>query len=154
MSHFSEELKQNALVYHPSGAYSFGTIPEMPQYSLPGGEVFLRAGVHLGNNRGFGVRHIWEAHQKDLAKVGCSSIEEIAAHIASIIIPGVAIYCEFRQFKGSQRVAVLKLKRGTLILEPRQERRGFGYYVVTWYPQQRPNGTLVGRVVDSRKLQK
>lgn len=120
----------------------------MPQYGLPGGDVFLRAGVHLGPNRGFGVRHIWEAHQADLAKHGCMSIEGVAAHIASIVVPNAPIYCEFRELRGGQRLAVLKLKMGSLILEPRQERRGFGYYVVTWYPKPRPNGTLVGRIVD------
>lgn len=147
VSHFSHDLRENALVCHPSGGFSFGAIPEMPQYSLPGGDIFLRAGVHLGPNRGFGVRHIWEAHQKDLAKHGCTSIESIAVHIASIVVPNAPIYCEFREIKKEQRVAVLKLKMGSLILEARHERRGFGYYVVTWYPQSRPSGTLVGRVV-------
>jgi len=154
MSHFHKDLKQNSLVFHPDGIFSFGIIPDMPQYSLPGGGVFLRAGVHLGDNRGFGVRHIWEAHQADLMKAGCGSIDGVAQHIASIVVPEAPIYCEFRQMKGGQRVAILKLKMGTLILEPRQERRGFGYYVITWYPQSRPNGTLVGRVVDPSKFQK
>ncbi|RMT14300.1 hypothetical protein ALP54_200168 [Pseudomonas amygdali pv. lachrymans] len=31
MSHFHEDLKQNALVFHPDGIFSFGIIPEMPQ---------------------------------------------------------------------------------------------------------------------------
>lgn len=154
MSHYHDDLKKNALVFHPSGVFAFGLIPDMPQYGLPGGEVFLTAGEHYRNGSGFGVRHIWEAHQADLAKSGCTSIQGVAAHIAAIVLPNAPIYCEFRQLRGGQRVAVLKLKMGTLILEPRSERRGFGYYVVTWYPQPKPNGTLVGRVLDPAKLQK
>lgn len=125
---------------------SFGVIPEMPHFDLPGGEIYLRAGEHFGPNRGYGVRHVWEAHQADLVKLDCMSIDGVPAHIARMIVPGAPIYCEFRQQKGGQRVAVLKTAMGTLILEPRNERRGFGYYVITWYPQRRAHGTLVGKV--------
>ena len=63
-------LKENVLVSHPSGSFSFGTIPEMPKFALPGGEIYLRVGVHKGDNKGYGIRHIWEAHQKDLSRYG------------------------------------------------------------------------------------
>lgn len=139
-------MKPNALVEHPSGSLSFGVIPEMPHFGLPGGEIYLRVGEHFGPNRGFGVRHVWEAHQGDLLKLNCMSIDGVASHIAQMIVPGAPIYCEFKEQKGGHRVAVLKTSMGTLILEPRNERRGFGYYVVTWYPQRRAHGTLVGKV--------
>lgn len=118
----------------------------MPKFGLRGGEIYLRAGVHWGPNSGFGIRHVWEAHRLDLERYGCMSIEGVAAHIAKMIVPGAAIYCEFAQMNGDNRVAVLKNPTGSLILEPRNERRGFGYYVVTWYPKRKPEGTLVGQI--------
>ena len=139
-------LKENVLVSHPSGSFSFGTIPEMPKFALPGGEIYLRVGVHKGDNKGYGIRHIWEAHQKDLSRYGCAGIEGVPAHIAKMIVPGAPIYCEFRELRGHHRLAVMKTPTGSLVLDPRHERRGFGYYVVTWYPKRRLDGTLVGRV--------
>ena len=141
------KLKQNALVAHPSGELSYGTIPDMPSFGLPGGEIYLRVGEHFGHNRGFGVRHIWEAHQADLAKYGCESIDQVAQHIANMIVAKAPIYCEFREMRGNHRLTVMKTPVGSLVLEPRNERRGFGYYVVTWYPKRNASGKLVGMVV-------
>lgn len=141
------KLKENTLVAHPDGGFSFGTIPDMPKFNLPGGEVFLRVGVHHRANKGFGVIHVWEAHKADLLKHGCDAVDGVAALIAKMIVPGAQIYCEFKEQRGGNRIAVLRTSMGTLILEPRHERvTGFGYYVVTWYPQRRAHGTLVGLV--------
>lgn len=140
------KLKDNVLVAYPDGGFSFGTIPDMPKFDLPGGEIYLRVGVHRRANSGFGVIHVWEAHQADLLKHGCTTIDGVAAHIAKMIVPGAQIYCEFKEQRGGNRIAVLRTATGTLILEPRHERTGFGYYVVTWYPQRRAHGTLVGQV--------
>lgn len=145
MSDF-DTLKENTLVSAPCGSFSFGSIPQMPAFGLPGGEVYLRVGVHKGENKGFGVRHIWEAYRRDLFAYGCTTIMEVPAHLARMIVPGAAIYCEFREMRGQHRLAVVKTPKGSVILEPRYERRGFGYYVVTWYPKRRLDGTLVGRV--------
>ncbi len=145
------KLKENTLVAHPDGGYSFGTIPEMPKFGLPGGEVYLRVGVHRRAGSGFGVRHVWEAHQSDLLKHGCNSIDGVAAHIAKMIVPGAEIYCEFREQRTGHRIAVLRTSTGTLILEPRDERvLGFAYHVITWYPQRRAHGTLVGSIPRQR----
>lgn len=143
------KLKENALVSHPSGSLSFGTIPEMPAFALPGGEIYLRVGVHKGENRGFWIRHIWAAHRSDLLKHGCDGIDGVAAHVARMIVRGAPIYCEFRELRGNHRLAVMKTPAGSLVLEPRNERRGFGYYVITWYPKRRLDGTLVGRIARS-----
>jgi len=140
-------LKQNVLISHPSGSESFGTIPDMPSFGLRGGEIFLRVGVHIGANRGFGIRHIWEAHQSDLAKFGCGSIDQVAQHIANMVTHKASIYCEFNQVRSDHRLTVMKTPAGSLVLEPRDERRGFGYYVVTWYPKRKASGTLVGQVI-------
>lgn len=146
--HLSEllSLKENALVPHPAGMLSFGTVPDMPSFALPGGEIYLRVGVHRAENRGYGVRHIWEAHCSDLKRYGCTSIEGVAAHVSRMIVVGAPLFCEFREMRGNHRLAVMKTPAGSLVLEPRHERRGFGYYVVTWYPKRRLDGTLVGRI--------
>ena len=141
------KLKENVLVPHPSGSLSFGTIPDMPRFNLRGGEIYLRVGVHKGTNKGFGVRHIWEAHETDLAKYGCCVIDDVALHVSKMVVHGAPIYCEFKEIRSNHRIAVLKNPSGSLILEPRDERRGFGYYVVTWYPKRRAEGTLVGTIV-------
>lgn len=138
--------KPNALVEHPDGGFSFGTIPDMPKFGLPGGEVYLRVGEHKGPNKGFGVLHIWEAHNADLDRAGCCSVEGVATFISQLVTPGAQIYCEFREMRGNHRIAVIRSQFGTLILEPRDERRGFGYYVVTWYPKRVGGGTLVGAI--------
>ena len=140
-------LKKNVLIPHPSGSDSYGTIPSMPNFGLRGGEIFLRVGIHIGPNNGFGIRHIWEAHQSDLAKFGCTSIEQIAQHIANMVVHKAPIYCEFNQVRGNHRLTVMKTPAGSLVLEPRDDRSGFGYYVVTWYPKRRASGTLVGQVI-------
>jgi hypothetical protein len=141
------KLKENTLVAHPTGGVSFGTIPDMPKFGLPGGEIYLRVGVHRGANSGFGVIHVWEAHQADLIKHGCTTVDGVTAQIAKMIVPGAQIYCEFKEQRSGHRIAVLRTSAGTLILEPRHERAtGFGYYVVTWYPQKRAHGTLVGQI--------
>lgn len=146
---FSEllNLKQNVLIAHPSGTDSFGTIPDMPKFGLKGGEIFLRVGVHKGDGRGFGIRHIWEAHEADLAKCGCTCIDQVAQHIANMIVHKAPIYCEFRDVRGNHRLTVMKTPAGSLVLEPREERSGFGYYIVTWYPKRKASGTLVGQVI-------
>lgn len=141
------KLKENALVAHPNGGFSFGTIPDMPTFGLPGGEIYLRVGVHRRANSGFGVIHVWEAHQADLLKHGCETMDGVAAHLSKMIVPGAQIYCEFKEQRSGHRIAVLRTSMGTLILEPRHERViGFGYHVVTWYPQKRAHGTLVGQM--------
>lgn len=122
----------------------------MPNFQLRGGEIYLRMGEHFGQGRGFGVRHIWEAHRADLYRYGCTSIEGVPQHIANMIVPGAPIYCEFREMDGEHRLTVMKTPEGSLILQPRQERRGFGYYIVTWYPKRRADGTLVGKVVRTK----
>ena len=104
-------------------------------------------GVHKGDGRGFGIRHIWEAHEADLAKCGCTCIDQVAQHIANMIVHKAPIYCEFRDIRGNHRLTVMKTPAGSLVLEPREERSGFGYYIVTWYPKRKASGTLVGQVI-------
>lgn len=141
------DLKQNSLILTPGGDECFGTIGEASKFELREGGIFLRAGAHFGPNKGFGVRHIWEAHKADLQPFGCESIEQVSAFVASVVTVGSLVYCEFNDPRGNHRVTILRNKLGSLILEPRDERhRGFGYYVVTWYPSNRPKGTLVSKV--------
>ena len=64
-----------------------------------------------------------------------------------MIVHKAPIYCEFRDVRGNHRLTVMKTPAGSLVLEPREERSGFGYYIVTWYPKRKASGTLVGQVI-------
>ena len=64
-----------------------------------------------------------------------------------MIVPGAAIYCEFREMTAGHRVAVLKNPSGTVILMPADDRvLGHAYFVVTWYNKRRADGILVGTI--------
>lgn len=139
--------KKNKLILHPSGSESFGTIPELRSYGIRRGEIYLRVGEHRGAHKGFGILHIWEAHQSDLVKYGCVSIDQVAQHIANMVVHKAQIFCEFQRVGHDNRLTVMKTPKGLLVLEPRDDRRGFGYYVVTWYPKRTASGTLVGQVI-------
>lgn len=141
-----DKIKSNKLILHPSGSESYGIIQAAPKFDLLEGGIYLRAGEHFGQGRGFGVRHIWAAHSADLAKFGCHEIEGVGTFISTVVMAGSRVYCEFNNMRGNHRVTILRNPLGSLILEPRNERRGFGYYVVTWYPNKMPKGTLVSRV--------
>lgn len=135
-------LKKNDLVEHPKGGACFGVIPAIPQHGIKRGGIYLRKGDHAAR---FGVDHIWQAHEYDLRKLGYLIAEDVAAYVAKIIEPGTPI---FYDQKDGRRVAVLRTRFGKLFLEPRNERSGFGYYVVTAFPHQQARGTRVGVVLD------
>jgi hypothetical protein len=74
----------------------------------------------LSSGFGFGVSEIRKLKKNTLI-----------CHV-KMIVPGAAIFCEFMQMDGNHRVAVLKNPTGTLILQPRDDRQGFAYHVITW----------------------
>ncbi len=147
------DLKKNDLIEHPKGGVSFGEIPCAPQHGLKGGSIYLRKGEHWhrhGKDHGYGVTHIWEAHQWDLKKIGYLIIEDVASYVAMITQPGTPIYCDFTEklSRDGRRVSVLRSHYGVLIVEPRHERQhdGFAYHIVTAFPKRQVKGTLVGEI--------
>lgn len=142
-----ENLKKNDLIPHPKGGNSFGIVPAMPQHSIREGNIYLRKGEHWerrGRLGGFGVAHIWAAHEYDLKRLGYSIPETVADYVAHITQPGTPIYCDITDTSSSRRLTVLRSHYGVLILEPRSDRSGFGYFVVTAYPKRQAKGTFIG----------
>lgn len=150
---YATHLHQDDFIAHPqTGRQSYGLIPEMKNrgIALPSGEIHLRAGRHIGPNKGYGVNHIWKEHAHELPKWGCKLIDGVAEYVASVIVHKAPIYCEFHQTRKGYRVTVLRSAKGYVILEPIQlddEALQF-YSVVTAYRmQRRGHGTLVGNVI-------
>lgn len=146
-------LHKDDLIAHPvTGHQSFGYVPEIVSgnITLPGGHIYLRAGRHIGPNKGYGVKHIWDEHGHEMARWGCKAVDEVAAYVASVITHKAPIYCEFHQTKNGYRVAVLKSSKGTVILEPIvNENHEFEFYsIVTAYKMsRRAHGTEIGKVI-------
>lgn len=144
------DLRKNDLVEHPKGGYSFGEVPDIPQHGIRTGQIYLRKGQHFANGAGFGVEHIWIAHEYDLKKLGYLIPEDIAAYVAHIVQVGTPIFCDLKSqpAKDGRRVQVLRSRYGLLILEPIhvRQRDGLGYYVVTAFPKRQTQGTKIGEI--------
>lgn len=137
----------NQNVTHPAGLACYGMIPEIVSKGewIPAGEIFLRVGRHTGPNRGFGVRHIWAEHEKELTKMGYHTINDVARYISDIIRPGAKIYCEFNSAAGRHRPTVLKSPLGLVVQAP-ETASGHIYTVVTAYTKRTAHDVLVGNV--------
>lgn len=141
----------NSNVPHPDGLDSYGYIPSLNSKgaSIPAGRIFLRNGRHTGPNRGFGIRHIWAEHSKELQQSGYQTINDVAKYIRDIIQPGASIYCEFSHPGGRHRPTVLKTALGIVILEPREDSgsdSGYIYVVVTAYKARKAHGVMLGSI--------
>lgn len=144
--------RQNEMIPHPSGGFIFGSIPRIDNksYTIEGGEIILRAGRHSFANRGFGVRHIWAEHQLELIRLGFTTIDQVPGFVASIILIGTPIYCEFNDSAGKHRLCVLRSSIGQAIVQPIYDRHGTTverYSVVTAFTKLRAEGVLVGKVI-------
>lgn len=141
----------NDNIAHPNGLPCYGRVPEMHSRGdvIPAGDIFLRVGRHIGPNRGFGVRHIWAEHERELTEWGYTTVNDVARFVRDIIQPGAPIYCEFSNPAGRHRVAVLRSALGIVFLEPREASEtvsGWIYVVVTAFTRRTAHGVLVGRV--------
>ncbi|WGO91850.1 hypothetical protein QCD61_19330 [Pseudomonas viciae] len=151
--HDFDILHEDFCIQHPvTGLDSYGFVPQMKSQNivLPAGEIYLRAGKHIGPNQGFGVRHIWTQHGHELPRYGCKAIHDVATYVSSIIVQGAPIFCEFHQRAGGYRLTVLRSSKGCVILAPflaiPSEPESNFYSVVTAYKHQRVHGTQVGKV--------
>lgn len=150
---YTVALHQDDLIAHPAtGHQSFGYVPRIERQGivLPEGHIHLRAGRHIGPNKGYGVNHIWAEHCHELPRWGCKTINDVATYVASVIIHRAPIYCEFHQTRNGYRIAVLRSTKGYVILEPiRKDDHEFDFYsVVTAYRlSRRGHGTEVGKVI-------
>lgn len=141
----------NCDIKHPDGLDCYGQIPEIISKGdrIPAGKIFLRAGRHTGPNKGFGVRHIWAEHSKEMKKLGYETVDDVARFVRDIIRPGAPIYCTFEHLAGKHRPTVLKSALGLAVLEPREDEEsesGYIYVVVTAYTKKTAHGVMIGRV--------
>lgn len=141
---------KNTKIAHPtSGENAFGYLHETLSRgdTLPAGPIILKVGQHRGPNRGFGLNHIWDEHQDDIIKIGYDSAEKAIQYVADIIQPGMPVHCEFNDMRGNHRPAVLRSRKGSVILELKQDGAGnHEYSVITAYPNKNVHGTRVGVV--------
>lgn len=150
---YTSTLHRDDFIAHPtSGHQSYGYVPEMSRQGiiLPAGHIHLRAGRHIGRNKGYGVKHIWDEHGHELPRLGCKNIDQVASYVASVIIHRAPIYCEFVPSPKGYRVAVLRSSKGYAILEPilNEDHELDFYSVVTAYKINRGgHGTEVGKVL-------
>lgn len=121
------------MVPHPqSGLLSYGYINQYTSrnLTLPGGEIYLKVGKHIGVNKGFGVNHIWTGHGHELPRWGCKTIHDIPAFVAAVITPGAQIMCEFYETPDGYRLTLVRGRRGCVILSPQRDAEGTNYYSV------------------------
>lgn len=128
----------NSHIAHPAGLPCFGSLPEFVSRGdvIPAGDIFLRVGNHRGPNSGFGVRHIWAEHEKELVRLGYHTVNDVARFVCDVIQPGAGVYCEFNHPGGKHRPKVLRSALGIVILEPKEAdwaQSGWIYSVVTAY---------------------
>lgn len=150
---YTSALHRDDYVAHPvTGHQSYGYVPEMKsgKIILPAGHIYLRAGRHIGPNKGYGINHIWDEHGHELPRLGCKIIDQVATYVASVIVHKAPIYCEFVPSPKGYRVAVLRSSKGYAILEPilNEDQEIQFYSVVTAYKLKRTgHGTEVGKVL-------
>lgn len=102
------DLRKNDLIEHPKGGFSYREIPDMPQHGIPTGNIYLRKGEHFANGSGFGVEHIWSAHEYDLRRRGYLIPEDVAAYVAHIVQVGTPIFYDLTPKKVRRRMRVLR----------------------------------------------
>lgn len=135
---------KNALITNPqTNGVSFGRIP--PNNSgVSEGEIYLKLGL-IGHGRerkgAFGVRHVWEKHQKDL---GIIKPEDTPRIIAEILSEGVDILLSGNT--GSRPIA-LNTKYGVVILEQKIIDQVTSYSVVSAYGKKNITGTVIGQLI-------
>lgn len=137
----------NALVPHPTnGTVFFGRVEEAKsrKYFIPGAPIVLKVGKHSSRG-GFGVRHIWARHEKELQAKGYTSVEDVPRYVADIICEGSAILYEGASW--STRVTVVRSRLGVAILEHQDHGDDCYYSVVTAFAHSNAHGVKVGSVV-------
>lgn len=134
-------------IAHPTtGLESWGLVKVTSQLlQQPGGDIYLRAGKHIGPHKGFGVRHIWQERGHDLVKWGYPTVYDVPRFVSDIIVHGTNIVCEFDSMKGNERLIVLRGRKGCAVLAAWPIGDDQLYYsVVTAYRNRTPNGKAVG----------
>ena len=137
------------ILLHPlSGCVSFGLVPTTRSRGalIQGGEIRLLRGVHTGPHRGYGARHIWAEHQKEMRSLGLLFEGDVPAYVAHIIRPGAPLYYGGETIRRVRLMAV-RAAAGIAILEFREQRNTSFWSVVTAFSGSKKHGTLIGTVL-------
>lgn len=140
--------KPNDAIPHPdTGEMRFGRVLEAKSRGerIPAGDIELRRGKHTGAHRGFGAKHIWAEHRKEMAHAGFEAEEDVPRYVASIITTGAPIFYEGGVMR-DMRVTVVRSSRGMAVLEMKGTPDDCIWSVVTAYSARNANGTRVGAV--------
>ena len=143
-------LKNGPLISPITGVVEFGflgTIRGLQKFSQPGGPIVLKRDDHIGQNHGFGAKHTWAEHKKEMHDLGYEEFDDVPRYVTSIIVPGTPVHCEFAQLSGHKRVTVVRSKTGTAVLEYRIGRNDSHDSVVTVFSGEIKHGPRVGTVL-------
>lgn len=144
-------MSKNQNILNPyTGEPSYGIIPELSSRGIifPEGHIHLRKGEHRGPQRGFGVEHIWAAHEKELRMRLYIDKTAVARFVADIIQPNAALHCEFENLRGNHRIGIIKNSLGVVYVEQKPlSNNSIVYSVVTAFTNAKAHGTQIGRVL-------
>lgn len=148
-SQYSTNPKPNQSLDNPrTGTPIFGFFPDIKasKVSFEAGPIYLRYGIHLGPNRGFGLVHIWEEHLKK-EESPMAALPRATDLILAILQRQATIHYEYGLGKATDRTAVLKSNSGMVILERRQDGLNNVFYsIVTAFPSKKAYGQLIGKI--------
>lgn len=134
------------IIPHPSGSDTYGRVMERKSSGvlIPGGLIFLKRGRY--GRGGYGARHVWERHRKEMEKAGFESEDDVAAYVATIVCPGTPLFYEHGHMR-QMRVTVVRGVLGTAILEHKPwDPTGPCYSVLTAFGQRNAIGSRIGSI--------
>lgn len=131
--------KPNSLITNTQGHHFFGFFPAN-NHGLPEAEIVLKLGlIGYGYKRagGFGLRHIWEKHGKDLGMVKPG---EVVDFIESIIRPGAEIIIDTA--KAPDKPLIIESSCGLVILSVTPS----AYSITSAYNRKSHPGTVIAKI--------
>jgi hypothetical protein len=146
MAKRAEAISQS-LANPVSGLETFGVVPKIKLNGVEFENTSIRLfwGRHIGPNKGFGARHIWAEHKREMERAGFTQECDVANYVLSILQPGTPIFYEGAGWRNTRLMAVRSAK-GMVILEYRERREGPVWAVVTAFSGTKTHGTRVGTV--------
>lgn len=141
-------MSQKSLINPLSNNYVFGEIDSL---NLDGiitdkSPIHLPQGKHVGPHKGFGAKHIFAEHHKEMAALKLYDITDVPIYICKIVCSGTPLYFEGSSWRNTRLMAV-KTSHGTAILEYRDRRDGAIWSIVTAYSTPKKHGVEVGKII-------
>lgn len=137
---------------HPvTGSTTFGVLPVLrlgPRFETPECPIFLYEGKHNGPHKGYGAKHIWAEHQKEIFQcIGMPDCPDamhlVALYVARLLQPQTPVYYEGGVHK-RPRVHAVRINTGTCILQF-ESGNAPHWHVVTAFNRRQGHGKRVGQ---------